>query len=283
MTIEPRRMWELTERLHASFYLEPEPRQTAADAGLRGFWMTYFASRAAPMGPVGPETVIATFFYFSPARVRRAIPDAWSFAAPEAVIAARYRGVDAVLRRLLGEEVVADPAVAEAAGLLQAAVAGCSPVGRPLFAGWAGLPWPDEPHLALWHGCTVLREFRSGGHLVALAAAELDGCETVVSHVAVDEAPRDWISGEAGWTADEAAAAAERLRQRGWLDDAGRATEEGRAGRARVEALTDQLDRAPWATLGEAGTDRVVELLTPLIARLPPDDQLDWRQHYGPN
>lgn len=283
MTIEPRRMWELTERLHACFYLEPEPRQTAADAGLRGFWMAYFASRAAPMGPVGPDAVIATFFYFSPARVRRAIPDAWSFASPQAVIDARYRGVDAVLRRLLGEEIVTDPAVAEAVGLLQEAVAGCSPVGRPLFAGWAGLPWPDQPHLALWHGCTVLREFRSGGHLVALTAAELDGCETVVSHVAVDEAPRDWIGGEAGWTDEEAAAAVGRLRQRGWLDDAGRATEAGRDGRARIEALTDQLDRAPWATLGEQRTARVIELLTPMVARLPPDDQLDWRDHYGPN
>lgn len=276
-------MWELTERLHACFYLAPEPREAATEAGLRGFWMTYFASRAAPMGPVGPETVIATFFYFSPARVRRAIPDAWSLATPEAILAARYRGVDAVLRRLLGDEIAADPAVAEAAELLREAVAGCSPMGRPLFAGWAGLAWPDEPHLALWHGCTVLREFRSGGHLVALTAAELDGCETVVSHVAVDEAPRDWIGGEAGWTNEEAAAARDRLRQRGWLHGDGRATEAGRAGRARIEALTDQLDRAPWTTLGDIRTGRVVDLLAPLVARLPPDDQLDWQAHYGPN
>ena len=61
-----RQMWELAERLHASFYLAPEPRETAAEAGLKGFWMTYFASRAAPMGAVRSEVVTSTFFYFAP-------------------------------------------------------------------------------------------------------------------------------------------------------------------------------------------------------------------------
>ncbi len=275
-------MWELTERFHACFYLEPEPRETAAAVGLKGFWMTYFASRVAPMGAIGPDAAEAVFFYFAPGRVRRAFPDAWTFATPAAVLEARYRGVDAVLRRRYADR-LGDPAIAEAAALVRAAVEGGRPLGKPLFAGWAGLPWPDEPHLQLWHGCTVLREHRSGAHVIALADAELDGCESVVSHVAVDAAPADWISGEAGWTAEEAAAARERLAARGWVDATGRATAAGRAGRAAIEERTDRLDRAPWDHIGTARTDRLADLLAPIVELLPPDDQLDWQHHYGPN
>jgi len=275
-------MWELVERFHASFYLEPEPRETAAAAGLKGFWMTYFASRSAPMGAVGAATVESVFFYFSPARVRRALPDAWGLAAPADVLAARYEGVDRVLRRLYGER-LDDPAFATAADLLRRAAAGGHTVARPLFAAWADLPWPEAPHLALWHGCTLLREHRSGGHALALALAGLDGCEAVVSHVAVDEAPRAWIEGEAGWTAAEADAAIERLAARGWVDETRRATPAGVAGRREVEAVTDRLDEAPWRALGAAGVERLLGALEPIVALLPPDDQLDWREHYGPN
>jgi hypothetical protein len=277
-----RQMWELAERLHASFYLAPEPRETAAEAGLKGFWMTYFASRAAPMGAVRPEVVTSTFFYFAPRRVERAIPDAWALCPPERVLEARYRGVDRVLRRLYGDA-VGDPRFAAAAALTRRALEGGSTLGRPLFASWAALPWPDEPHLALWHGCTLLREHRSGAHVVALATAGLDGCESVVSHVAADQAPHEWIEGEAGWTADEAAAARDRLAARGWLDDAGAITAAGAAGRAEVEALTDRLDDGPWVRLGEDARAELVGLLEGLVAVLPPDDQLDWREVYGPN
>ena len=43
------------------------------------------------------------------------------------------------------------------------------------------LPWPDEPHLALWHAATILREHRGDGHLMALRVAGLDGAEALVS------------------------------------------------------------------------------------------------------
>jgi hypothetical protein len=42
------------------------------DTGMRGWWMSYFAYRAAPMGPVLAEVVIATFYNFAPRMVRRA-------------------------------------------------------------------------------------------------------------------------------------------------------------------------------------------------------------------
>ena len=52
-----RRLWRLLEPYHAATYFAPEARQAFKDAGLRGFWMGYFAGRAAPMGAVGPGVV----------------------------------------------------------------------------------------------------------------------------------------------------------------------------------------------------------------------------------
>ncbi len=277
-----RQMWECVERYHQLCYWAPEVRETGAAAGLRGFWMNYFATRSAPLGPVPASVVESLFFYYAPARVRRAIPDAWTFSTPTQVLAARYEGMDAALRRELGELVGSDP-VRRCAETVRAACDAADPVGRVLFAGWASLDWPGEPHLALWHGCTLLREYRSGCHLIALAAAGLDGCESVVSQVAVDEAPREWIQEEAGWTETEAADAYERLRSRGWVEADGQATEAGLAGRAQVEATTDRLDGAHWAAIGDDAADALLADMAPLNAALPKDDQIDWRELYPAN
>ena len=75
-------MWKLFEPLHAVTYFAEECLEEYKAAGLKGFWMGYFAGRAAPMGAVAPAVVDATFFSFNPDRVKRALPDAWSFASP---------------------------------------------------------------------------------------------------------------------------------------------------------------------------------------------------------
>src|SRR5439155_23094545 len=100
-----RRLWRLLEPYHAATYFAPEARQAFKDAGLRGFWMGYFAGRAAPMGTVGPGVVTATFFGFEPSMVAKALPDAWGFANVDTVLEARLAGVDGALRRLLGSDV----------------------------------------------------------------------------------------------------------------------------------------------------------------------------------
>ncbi|MEL7210635.1 MAG: hypothetical protein AAGK32_20775 [Actinomycetota bacterium] len=151
---------------------------------------------------------------------------------------------------MLGDDIVDGADMAEAAALVAEAAAGCMPIGRVLYAGWASLPWPDQPHLRLWHGCTLLREHRSGSHLIAVAAEGLDGCASVVSHVAVGGAPREWIGDEAAWSPADERAAVDRLAARGWLDTDGAATDAGRAGRQRIEELTDRLDLPVWERLG---------------------------------
>ncbi|MEM7093321.1 MAG: hypothetical protein AAF567_09990 [Actinomycetota bacterium] len=280
--LTPRTMWEAVERYHQLCYWAPEVRETGTAAGLKGFWMNYFATRAAPLGVVPAEAVESLFFYYAPHRVHRAIPDAWTFADPAEILQARYRGMDQALRRELAEHVEA-PEVRAALTIVRAAVDAAPAMGRTLGAAWRALPWPEPDHLALWHGCTVLRELRSGSHLIALAAANLDGCESVVSQVAADEAPIAWIEEEAGWSADEAAAARERLQRRGWLDDAGWATDAGRAGRQAIEAMTDELDRRHWESIGDDACRALLDALGVLNEHLPKDDQLDWQDIYGPN
>ena len=255
-----RRMWRALETLHMTVYWAPEPRDAYRRAGLRGGWMGYFASRAAAMGPVPAEVVMATFYNFHPRMVRRAIPDAWGFAAPAEVLAARLGGVDAALRRLLGGW-VEGPEVVEAAALGRQAMEGLDPSGRPLFAAHAALPWPEEPHLALWHGATLYREFRGDGHVACLVADGIGGCEAHVLAAGAGQLPGSVLREYRGWSEEEWDAAVERLRDRGWMEKDGSLTEAGRVAREVREQRTDELSMGPWRQLGEEGCARLLQLL----------------------
>jgi hypothetical protein len=269
MSVQPdemhlaRKMWKALEPYHAMLYFAPEAREAYAAAGLKGYWMGYFGSRAAALGPVSANIVAATFYNFHPRMVARAIPDAWRLASPEQILATRYASADAALRRLLGDQ-IASPEVAEAAQLARTAAEGCEVAGRPLFAAHAALPWPEQPHLALWHAATLLREYRGDGHVASLMAEGVDGCEAHVTLVGTGAVPREAIQPHRGWSDDEWGAAEARLRGRGWLNDAGMLTEVGRAGRQAIEDRTDRLAERPWQTLGDAGCARLHALVWPL-------------------
>src|SRR6195952_4512960 len=86
-----RQLWQAVEALHDVVYFAPAAGTAYAEIGCRGWWMGYFASRAAALGPVGPDVVSALFFGFAPRMVERAIPDAWQLADREEVLAARRR------------------------------------------------------------------------------------------------------------------------------------------------------------------------------------------------
>jgi len=258
-----RRMWPAFETYHAQIYFVPEAAEAYRTLGLKGGWMGYFASRAAPLGPASPELVTAVFFNFHPAMVARALPDAWALAAPGDVLTARQEAADAALRRLIPDH-IGSPAEAEAAALAREAAEAPALAGRPLFAALRSLPWPDEPHLVLWHACTLLREHRGDGHVAALTVAGLDGCEAHVSVTATGAVPRETLQSNRKWSDEEWAAAEERLQERGWLDAAGRFTDAGRAGRAEVETRTDTLAEEPWRALGPERTERLLGLLAPM-------------------
>jgi hypothetical protein len=49
---EARRLWQRFEPYHAVGYFAPEAREVFQRTGWSGFCMGYFATRAAPLGPV---------------------------------------------------------------------------------------------------------------------------------------------------------------------------------------------------------------------------------------
>lgn len=248
-----------TEYLHSMAYFAPETEAELTAVGLRPGRMTYFAGRAAPMGRVGPATVVATFYNFNPEIVARHIPRAWTLADPETIVAARFRAADAALARLLGAD-TASPSVDELTELAAAACAALKPEGRALYAAHAALEVPDARLARLWHYAALLREYRGDGHLMALQRAGLDGLEAGITHVATG---RGFSPGlhqvSRGWSDEQWRAGAERLRSRGLLDDDG-LTEAGRTLRARIEQETDELDTAAWTELGPERTQRLIEL-----------------------
>jgi hypothetical protein len=254
--------------LHAHVYFAPETDERLAALGLRPGRMVYFAGRSAPMGAVGAGVVTATFYNFSPSLVAHMVPRAWTLASPEQVIAARLDAARASLTRLLGEEAAASPEVAELAGLLRNACAALTPEGRPLYAGHADLPWPEEPLLQMWHGATLLREHRGDGHIAALLHAGLSGLEALITHSATGRGFTEAAAkATRGWKDEEWAATCAALAHRGLLDDAG-LTAEGEALRARIEVHTDALAADPWLSLGAEATARVVELGKGLSRRI---------------
>jgi hypothetical protein len=246
--------------LHALVYFVPEADEELTAVGLRPGRMCYFASRSAAMGPVSAGVTAATFYNFNPTLVARHIPRAWSLAGIDDILAARMRAADRALRRLLGPELVTSAVVAEAAELARAAATDLPPDGRTLYAAHAGLPWPEEPHLVLFHAITLLREHRGDGHVAALQHAELSGLEALITHTATG---RGFTVAAArttrGWSEEEWAAGEAALRERGLLDEAG-LSEAGEALRAAVEADTDRLAAAPWRQLGSDKTSRLTEL-----------------------
>ena len=253
-----RRMWTMFEPLHAVTYFTQESREHFEAAGLRGFWRGYFAGRCAPLGPVDAAPVTASFFNFAPAMVQRALPDVWSRATPEAALKARQTGAVAALSRLLdGQQ------VEEAAQLLTEAASHAHTAGRVLAAANQALPVPDEPMAKLWHAATVLREHRGDGHVAALVAWELDGCDALAWRTSMDLS-REVLQPARGWTDAQWEEAVLRLKTRGWLDVEGRATALASEAHRDIEAVTDRAAQRPWDELGAEATARLITVLKPL-------------------
>jgi hypothetical protein len=254
------------EPLHSHVYFAPETDERLTAVGLRPGRMVYFAGRAAAMGAVGPGVVTATFSNFAPAVVARNIPRAWTLASPEQVLTARFEAARASLTRLLAGPPAED--VQELAVLLREACGVLTPEGRPLYAGHADLPWPEEPALQVWHGVTLLREHRGDGHVLSLLQHGLTGLEALVTHTLTGRGfTQAAAQATRGWSDEEWAAAVAGLTARG-LVAAGALTEDGVALRAAVERQTDELSAAPFVHLGAERTERVADLGGRLAQRL---------------
>ena len=262
-----RKCWRSTEPVHAQVYFAPEPKEELAALGhdLRANPAAgYFVPRSAAFGAVGPGAVVASFFSFAPPVVELGLRDAWVPATPAQVVEARWRGAERALRRMC-VGLLDQPELAEAVELARRATEGCTPDGRPLYAAHADLDWPESLPLQLFHAITLLREFRGDGHIAVLVAEGVSGLESAVLHVAQGDAwTREPLRKRRGWSPEQWDAAVERLRDRGWLDESERFTEEGAAARAHVEARTDALALPAWERLGEQDSARLRALVRPL-------------------
>lgn len=257
-----RTLWRPLELVHDVVYFSPEARAAADAIGLRGYWMGYFAFRAAPLGPVGPAPVVAAFHGFPPSMVTRALPDAWSYAPPERALEARACGSAAALRRLWGS----DEDVDEAADLAWAAAQAADDPGRVLGAANRALERPRDPVRALWQAATTVREHRGDGHVAVLVARGVGPLHAHLLKVAGGRTDPGLLRQSRRWPDEDWAAADAELRGRGWLDDGGLLTDAGAAERDEIERLTDAAAVAPWAALGPERSGRLAVLLDPLAA-----------------
>jgi len=253
-----RQAWGALETVHVLGYFAEDVRDAYVALGLHPR-LSYFAARSAAFGAVGPEVPTATFYVFAPWLQAKALPAAWSVASPEQVQQARRDGMAVVLDRVVG-----DTDVTELLDLTRTVCAGLTAHGRPLYAAHAGLAWPDEPRLALWHAATLIREHRGDGHVAALLRAGLDPVESIVVG-GLFAGNTGFMRASRGCSDDEVAAATARLTERGLMDGTA-LTDAGLAFRKDVERETDRMALEGWRHLGLDGTRRVAELAAPLRA-----------------
>ncbi|ANP52656.1 hypothetical protein J2Z21_000170 [Streptomyces griseochromogenes] len=259
-----RGMWERYEPVHDLVYFAPEARRAADRLGMRGFWMGYFALRAAPLGAVSPAVVTSGFYVFHPARVARALPDAWGYAAPANVLAARWDAMDAAMTRVFGPERAGSADLAEAADLAWEAAAAADTPGRVLAAANQALERPERPTVRLWQALTTLREHRGDGHVAVLVGLGIGPVEAMVLKAAAGESDGSFLRETRQWEAADWAAAEAALRERGLLAEDGSLTRAGAARRDVIETRTDDAAERPWSALGAERTARLAELLEPL-------------------
>lgn len=256
-----RRAWTRLETVHAVTYFAPESRDAATRAGLRGFWMGYFGFRAAPLGAVGADVVTDAFWTFAPRMVARAIPDAWTFASPAALVSARTSAAAGAVTRIAPEVATIDgghlarlDAVAHSAG--------ADTVAAPLSSANAALDVPAAPAAWLWQSCTTVREHRGDAHVRALRIAGLGGCDAHVLFAAAEGVPAAVLRENRGWTEAEWEDARTRLTARGLVGPDGAATAAGHALRAEVEAATDAATRELLGS--DADLEWIVAVLDPI-------------------
>lgn len=265
--IAARKTWRTLEPIHGMIYFAPEAMERYAAIGVDEHRMGYFGSRSAAMGAVGAGVVISTFFNFHPDLVRRSVPAVWDRVSPAQLLEARLDAVDAALRRAWSDQVATDEVVRAAELAHRAAEEACEHAeARPLFAGHADLAWPEEPHLALWHAQTLLREFRGDAHVAALMLEGLSGLEALISHAAAGDVPSDVLRSTRAWSQEEWDAGVEAMRVRGLLTDGPELafTAAGDAQRQRIEDATDAASAVAYSTLGEDGCEELRNLARPL-------------------
>lgn len=275
-----RTIWQRIETINAVTYFSPECREEPERLGLKGFWMSYFGCRAAPMGAVSASVVEATFFNFHPDRVRRAIPDAWAIATPAALLDVRGAAASAALRRLLTDH-AAEQLARSVLPTMQAVIDQAIGAGRPLFTANRDAAAPDDPVAAMWQAATTLREHRGDAHVALLTGAGLDGCEVLALVTACEGNDPGMFQRSRGWSEQDWERSVDRLAARSLVDAAGGATAAGRDLRAEIERRTDELALEPYLRGGHESLEALLALVAPAAERIASSGEITFPNPMG--
>jgi hypothetical protein len=261
----PRRFLAVLEPISAMIFFSAEAFEEYTALGFDG-WSGYFCSRSAPMGAVSPDVVVATFYNFSPDIVRPNVR--WDIASPERILEARHAGATGTLHRVLAGDDGPPKGLGRAVELLREAAAACRPEGRPLAAAHARLPWPSDELLGLWHGATVLREFRGDGHIAVLLTHAVGPVEAILLHAGYIGGKIDFLRATRQWDDAAIEAGVRNLVDRGFMTPERSLTDGGQKFRLMLEHDTDRLAAAPFDALGSGRCEELLELLHPMALRL---------------
>lgn len=227
-----RRLRDAGEPLAAHPIWSRRVNEAQADLGL-DFLSGYVWGRAAALGEPTAGAAAAAFAWFEPSLVGGVLAAGRATVGREALLQVRDRETAAS-----AEEVLAGQDLAASADLLLTAAHALPVVGRPLYAGLLERPSPDSAAGRLQRACELLREARGDAHTAVTVAAGLGPVEMNVLTELWLGMDLGSYTGTRGWSGDALDSAVGALQARGWL--AGQAlTDDGRAGRAELEAATD--------------------------------------------
>lgn len=263
-----RAAYETLEPYHVLAYFNPHNKAAMQSTGLSELGL-YFGGRGGPLGRCQAAVVTATFFNFNPGYVQHGWNEALTAGLPT-VEAARSDAVDQSLREALGD-LTRSPDLTTVVGALRAGIVDAPYTGRPLAAAWAAAPWPDEPHLQLWHAISVTREHRGDGHVAALALSGLTPVEVLVLHEAPHPDPsirrrtlgKKTLLLTRGWTEDEWQVASDSLQRKGVIDADGAMTAAGADLYNEFERQTDHAAAQLWRHVPDAA--HTLELARPFV------------------
>ncbi|HEX5096812.1 MAG TPA: MarR family transcriptional regulator, partial [Acidimicrobiia bacterium] len=136
------------------------------------------------------------------------------------------------------------------------------------YAALRAVPIPDEVVARCFHAASLLREHRGDGHIVALMSQDVGRLEAHVLFALGTDVPAEKFGRIHHLPRAQLAAVIDGMRDRGLIGDDGWLSESGRAVRARVESLTDDLAAQPYECLEPRELDELMAALEPLATLL---------------
>jgi len=214
----------------------------------------YVWGRAAALGEPDAGVVVSSFGVFEPGMLTATYEQARAACPRDALLIARTEATIESLADALGGE-----DVGPIADRLGTAISSADVAGRPLFAGLARQPRPDDPFGRLWRACDLLREHRGDGHIAASVAAGLDPVAMNVLTELWVGMPFGTYSATRGWSGEQLETAASRLRAAGLLDGE-TLSDRGREWRDGLEATTDAIELGVVDAVGPGFDDVIAQL-----------------------